>query len=121
MGTYRIYTGEDGNSHWEAISLDKTQDWGTNLPASHIVFREDPAGKFQDWHPAPRRQFVIILSGSLEIGFGDGTKKIFGPGDARLVEDTTGKGHTTAVHGGGPCVIATVPLEDDNAPIGPIG
>ena len=70
MGTYRIYTGEDGNSHWEAISLDKTTDWSSNLPTSHIVFREDPAGKFQDWHPAPRRQFVILLSGGLEIGFG---------------------------------------------------
>ena len=120
MGTYRIYTADDGNSHWEAISLEKTADWTSNLSASHIVFREDPVGKFMDWHPAPRRQFVIILSGSLEIGFGDGTKKIFGQGDARLVEDTTGRGHTTAVHGSEPCVIATVPLDDNNAPIGPL-
>ena len=120
MGTYRIYTADDGNSHWEDISLEKTADWTSNLPASHIVFREDPVGKFIDWHPAPRRQFVIILSGSLEIGFGDGTKKLFGQGDARLVEDTTGRGHTTAVHGSEPCVIATVPLDDNNAPIGPL-
>lgn len=110
MGTYRIYTGDDGQSRWEEIDLSRTPQWTSNLPTTHIVFREDPAGRFQDWHPAPRRQFVIILSGQLEIGFGDGTKKVFGPGDARLVEDTTGKGHTTAVHGNQPCVIATIPL-----------
>ena len=50
-----------------------------------------------DWHPAPRRQYVIILTGQLEIGLGDGTTRRFGPGDARLVEDTTGQGHTTRV------------------------
>ena len=37
-------------------------------------------------------------------------KMVFGPGDARLVEDITGKGHTTATHGDVPCVTATVPL-----------
>ena len=59
---------------------------------------------------APRRQFVIILSGQLEIGCGDGSKQVFGPGDARLVEDTTGKGHTTRVVGNEPVLTATVPL-----------
>ena len=56
------------------------------------------------------RQFVIILSGQLEIGCGDGSTQVFGPGDARLVEDTTGKGHTTRVVGGEPVLTATVPL-----------
>ena len=32
------------------------------------------------------------------------------PGDARLVEDTTGQGHTTRVVGNEPCLTATVPL-----------
>lgn len=112
MGTYRIYTGDDGQSRWEEIDLSSTPSWTSNIPTAHIVFREDPAGKFQDWHPAPRRQFVIILSGQLEIGFGDGTKKVFGAGDARLVEDVTGQGHTTGVYGNEPCVLATVPLAD---------
>ncbi len=53
---------------------------------------------------------MIIVSGQLEIGLGDGSKHVFGPGDARLVEDTTGKGHTAKVHGNQPCVTATVPL-----------
>lgn len=110
MGTYRMYTGDDGQSHYEEIDLSQTPDWTSPLATEHIVFRTDPAGNFQDWHPAPRRQFVIILSGQLEIGFGDGTKRVFGPGDARLVEDTTGQGHTTGVYGTEPAVLATVPL-----------
>jgi uncharacterized cupin superfamily protein len=53
---------------------------------------------------------VIILSGELEIGLGDGTTRRFGPGDARLVEDTTGQGHTTRAVGDTPVVTAVVPL-----------
>ena len=110
MGTFRMYSGTDGQTHIETIDLDKTPSWKEAQQTTNITFRSAPVGRFQDWHPAPRRQFVIILSGQLEIGLGDGSKQIFGPGDARLVEDTTGKGHTTAVHGSAPCVTATVPL-----------
>ena len=112
MGTYRMYTGEDSQSHYEEISLMDNPKWTQGLDATSIVFREQPVGNYLDWHPAPRRQFVIILSGCLEIGFGDGTKRIFGPGDARLVEDTTGQGHTTAVFGNKPCITATIPLRN---------
>jgi hypothetical protein len=45
-----------------------------------------------------------------EIGFGDGTTRRVGPGDARLVEDTTGQGHTTRYVGPGPVITATIPL-----------
>jgi hypothetical protein len=113
MGTYRMYTGDDGETHWETVELDKTPQWTCAMGTSHIVFRTDPVGSFMDWHPAPRRQFVIILSGQLEIGFSDGTTKVFGAGDARLVEDTTGKGHTTGVYGDEPVVVATIPLQEE--------
>jgi hypothetical protein len=110
MGTFRLYTGPDGKSRVESIDLGKTPDWTKGLGATQITFREWPVGQFIDWHPAPRRQFVIILSGQLEIGLGDGTKHVFGAGDARLVEDTTGQGHTTRVLGTAPTITATIPL-----------
>ncbi len=110
--TYRLYSGSDGQSHIEPIDLSQTPSWNSGLAAKQISFHESPAGRFQDWHPAPRRQFVIILSGHLEIGLGDGSKHLFGPGDARLVEDTTGQGHTTSTHGNGPCLTATIPLAE---------
>ena len=59
-----------------------------------------------------RRQYVIILSGQLEIGLGAGTKRRFGPGDARLVEDTTGQGHTTQVVSDEPVIMGVVPLAE---------
>jgi quercetin dioxygenase-like cupin family protein len=110
MATFRLYTGPDGESHVEPVDLSRASEWTRGLAATQISFRTDPVGRFLDWHPAPRRQFVIILSGQLEIGLGDGSKHLFGAGDARLVEDTTGRGHTTRVHGNQPCVTATIPL-----------
>jgi hypothetical protein len=110
MKTFRLYTGKNGQSHIEPIDLARTPSRTKGLATTQISLRESPVGNFLDWHPAPRRQFVIILSGQLEIGLGDGTKQVFGAGDARLVEDITGKGHTTRVHGNQPCTTATVPL-----------
>jgi quercetin dioxygenase-like cupin family protein len=107
-----MYTGADGKATWEEIDLDKQADWLSGLDVTKVRFGSREPGVIQDWHPAPQRQFVIILSGSLEIGFEDGSKKVFGAGDARLVEDTTGKGHTTIALGNEPCITATVGLKD---------
>ena len=83
----------DGKSHLEEQALAEHPLLTKPQAAKLIVFAEQPAGTFLDWHPAPRRQYVIVVSGQLEIGLGDGTLRRFGPGDARLVEDTTGQGH----------------------------
>lgn len=110
--TYRMYTGTDGKAAWEAIDLAQATEWTKGMDVTQIRYGSRPPGVMQDWHPAPQRQFVIILSGQLEIGFEDGSKKVFGPGDARLVEDTTGKGHTTIALGNEPCITATIGLKD---------
>jgi hypothetical protein len=110
MKTFRLYTGLDGQSRVQPIDLDRAPEWIRGIPAYEISFRVWPRGQFMDWHPAPRRQFVIILSGQLEIGLGDGSTRVFGPGDTRLVEDTSGQGHTTRVVGDEPCITAVVPL-----------
>ena len=111
MGTYRMYTDDDGVARWEEIDLEKVPSWTDGIEGTQIRFGSRPSGVLQDWHPAPQRQFVVILSGQLEIGFEDGSKKIFGPGDARLVEDTTGKGHTTIALGNEPCITITIGLK----------
>lgn len=95
MKISRLYTGKDGQSHFEELPISANPKLGVMQKTEGIFFREEAAGHFQDWHPAPRRQWVIIIKGDLEIGLGDGSFWKFGEGDARLVEDTTGKGHTT--------------------------
>ena len=107
MKITRLYTGKDGESHFEEIEAppEKLQ------AAEGIMFRVGPPGQVQDWHPAPRRQYVITLSGQGEIELGDGTKKRFGPGDIMLANDLTGRGHITRVVGSQPRLYAQVPLK----------
>ena len=111
MGLFRMFTGNDGQSHYEELALSQHPELTIPVPARDLFFREWQSDHFIDWHPAPQRQYVIILSGELEIGFGDGSKKRFGAGDARLVEDTTGHGHTTRVVSKQPVVSAVIPLQ----------
>ena len=108
MEITRLYTGDDGQTHIEYLNIDSL----TNLrPATGIAFRTTPPGHFIDWHPAPRRQFVINLDGEVEIGLADGSVHCFGPGHVTLAEDLTGKGHTTRVVGSKPRITATIPLD----------
>jgi hypothetical protein len=53
------------------------------------------ADYFRDWHIAPRRQYIFVLSGAMEMGIGDGTTRRFGPGDVVVADDLTGQGRTT--------------------------
>jgi quercetin dioxygenase-like cupin family protein len=49
-----------------------------------------------DWHAhVPRRQWVIVLSGRVEVTTSDGERRQFGPGAFVLVEDIVGKGHVS--------------------------
>lgn len=112
MGIYRLYTGGDGQSHVQELDLAAHPNLQVLQPVSGVMFREWPPGYSMDWHPAPLRQYVISLSGQIEIGLGDGTKRRFGPGDARLVEDTTGQGHTTRVVSNQPSICVVIPLAD---------
>jgi len=107
----RLYTGADGQSHFEELPLPAPGIEESPLQAAKgITFRRQMPGLFIDWHPAPRRQWVITLSGVGEIGLGDGTVRRFGPGDAMLADDLTGKGHTTRVVGNQPRISVTIPL-----------
>lgn len=112
MGTYRMYTDRDGRARWMTVDLSHEPEWTGGMDTTSVRFSTREVGPMQDWHPAPQRQFVMIISGQLEIGFEDGSTRVFGPGDIRLVEDITGKGHTTRAIGSEPCVTATIGLKD---------
>src|SRR5262249_39987049 len=106
----RIYTGHDGQSHFEDLPLPAEESHNVALQAgANLVFRCFPADHWSDWHTAPRRQYIFILVGQMEIGIGDGTTRRFGPGDVVLADDLTGQGHTTRSLGV-PRISATVPV-----------
>ena len=102
MASIRLYSGDDGESHIEVIDPSSHPDWTELQNAKGIVFRAMPPGFFSDWHVAPRRQYIITLSGEAEIGLGD----------VNLAEDLTGHGHTTRVVGDVPRIVATVHLDE---------
>jgi quercetin dioxygenase-like cupin family protein len=114
MRLFRLYSGSDGQSHLEEISLSFTPgqfaEQSPTQPATGISFSRMAPGAFVDWHTAPRRQFVITLAGAVEIGLGDGSVHRFGPGEGILAEDLTGKGHTTRAVGNEPRITVTIPL-----------
>jgi len=99
MEITRVYTGEDGRSHFEEIDVPLAESRYGSLSglyaAEGVIFRETPVGGELDFHNAPRRQFVVTLSGAVEIECGDGSKRRLGAGGILLADDTDGQGHIT--------------------------
>ena len=115
MHITRIYSGEDGESHFEdvEIPLDDLGDLGRLsklTAATGILFREVPGDYHYDFHTAPRRQYVINLDAAVEIEVADGTVRRLAAGDVLLAEDTTGRGHISRAVDGRPrrCIFVTL-------------
>ena len=116
MQVVRIYSGDDGESHFEELELSfeavANAERTATQNAASVTFSRMQPGTFSDWHTAPRRQYVITLEGQMEVGLGDGTKRIFNPGDVLLADDLTGHGHTTAVYGNQTRISIAIPIID---------
>jgi hypothetical protein len=86
---------------------------GVSEPRSATVVRliGAPAGWDSPPHPAPVRQWVIMVRGTVEVRATDGTVRLFGPGTVVQLEDTTGTGHATRVLPGEDWVACVVGLE----------
>lgn len=117
MHYFRIYADQDGETHFEDLEIQVNQpgngsDLSEIIPASGVIFRHSRADQFIDWHPAPRRQFVITLSGRAEVEASDGEIRQIGPGTIMLADDTTGKGHITRGIGTEDRLSIFIPLAD---------
>jgi len=117
MELVRVYTGDDGQSHFEDVTID-LDDYGLSgrisqqWPGSGVMFREVDGDYALDFHNAPRRQLVINLTGSVEIEVGDGTVRRLGPGEILLAEDVDGQGHISRNVDGGARSCLFIPLDD---------
>jgi hypothetical protein len=103
MNVTRVYTGEDGKSHFEDLRIPSAEVQRPHLPVANAVpvtaamFPLARAGVVLQQHTAPRRQLLVHLVGHSEIECSDGTTRRFGPGDVVLADDLTGEGHITRV------------------------
>ncbi len=94
MGIFRMYTAGDGKSVIEELQLDDPiLETLKSCTGSSIQINEPT--EFSEFHPAPRRRWMSLLSGQIDIQLADGAIHSFGPNDLRLWEDLTGHGHRT--------------------------
>jgi len=115
----RLYTGPDGLTHAEDVEVKLTgnpqNQISEMLKVTGAEIHRAAAGRVNDWHNAPRRQYVITLSGRGEIEVAGGKKISLEPGHIELAEDLTGKGHITKVVGSEDRVSIQLPLADQPA------
>ena len=102
MKVTQIYTGADRQSHFRDLTVPAPIDPSSGrelleyLPSTGSGISEGQvAAASHDFHNAPRRQFVAVLKGGLQIETGDGTKITVLPGEIFLADDLTGQGHKT--------------------------
>jgi len=118
----RFYADASGESHMEDVEASFTSqnfappapplELSPIVPATGAGFLRFPAGWSGDWHPSPRRQYLIFVAGEVEGETSDGQTRRFGPGSVVLLEDTTGKGHRSRVVSDGAALAAVVQLPD---------
>jgi hypothetical protein len=98
MRIHNLYTDASGESHFRDIEVEWVEEGPSGklsrrLPANGIIFRQVPPTYDLDWHPAPRRQYIINLDAGVQITASDGESRVIGAGEVLLVEDVSGKGH----------------------------
>ena len=103
----RLYSDAQGESHFGDIEIDLTlTDYAPRAqplslssftPATQFGFMNAPADWSSDWHPATARAIFFVLSGEWEVTASDGEARRFSNGSVLLVEDTSGKGHSSRV------------------------
>ena len=108
----RVYSGDDGESHFEHLTPDQLAEIVFPLGAGEITLGRRPSPTFSDFHTAPRRQYVVNLAGIAEFETADGTKVRMVPGDVLVAEDLTGHGHIARSIGDEPRVSLAIPLPD---------
>ena len=117
MKVTRIYADADGESRFEDIEVEgKVSEKGfyaNPVNVDKFMLRETPGLSTQDWHVAPKRCYVVLLTGAVEIEVSIGETRGFKAGDVLLAEDTVGKGHKTTTVSEGPRQSLFITLRDE--------
>ena len=107
MQIVRLFTDAGGESRFEDAEIELiASDYVSLAPplylsdsraATQFAFMKAPAGWASDWHPSSGRNLFFVLSGEWEVTASDGETRRFVVGNVLLVEDTSGKGHSSRV------------------------
>lgn len=110
MKVTRVYAGKDGKSHFEDIDIPMkssnmpSREHSETMKATGMFFSVTSGDWFMDFHKGPKRQYILILEGQVDVGVGGdgGSVRRFSQGDVISIEDTTGQGHSTRSVNGQP-------------------
>jgi hypothetical protein len=67
MQIVRVYTGADGESHFEDLTPEQFAQIVNNVGEGPITLNCRPSPSFSDYHQAPRRQYVVICQDSRNL------------------------------------------------------
>ena len=116
----RLYTDANGASHFKDETLVIRSSAARPTPstlqlegARGATILRLKSGAVEDFHKAPRRQWLFMMKGIVEVTSSDGEKRTFAPGDVVLMEDTAGKGHITKSIGKEDHIVLFVPIVED--------
>ncbi len=113
MQIVRVFSGDDGESHFEDLTPDQLAELVSRIGDGKILLNRDAAHSFVDFHTADRHQYVVNISGEIELETADGSKRLLVPGDVLVAEDLTGHGHTSRIVGTESRLSLAVPLATD--------
>lgn len=98
MKMTRLYSGDDGQSHFEDVEMDMSNTevgrLGTPFNVRNLTFGVVSVENVP-WHNMEEPAYIVVLEGEMELEVGDGTRRKFKAGDVILAEDMTGQGHIT--------------------------
>lgn len=115
MKIIEIYTGKDLKSYFkEHLPLKKIPrelgNYSAGISVDKMYFREFLPGEFFDWHNAPQSQYIIYMTGIIEVKASGGETRQFQFGEILLANDLTGAGHQTRTLTSGQSIIITASL-----------
>jgi mannose-6-phosphate isomerase-like protein (cupin superfamily) len=111
----RIVPDSNGVSHFQDLELSLRshpaipRTDAVRVKSASFILAEDVNMPI---HPAPRRQFVVVLTGAIEIQCGDSEVRRISAGEVLLVEDVSGAGHSFRTVSE-PTRLINLPLADD--------
>ena len=112
MKIVRVYSGDDGESHFEELTAEQLSEIVNRVGLGDVLLNRREAPNFSDYHTAPRRQYVVNLEGTAEFETADGSKVQLEPGDVLVAEDLTGHGHIARSPNAGMRTSLAVPLAE---------
>jgi hypothetical protein len=119
MSQWHLRGDATGETHLEPLAMPVKETFaGTVRGLNDIPTTTTGMGEFVGrkpdvgMHEAPRRQFLVVLGGELEIVTTTGQQQRLQPGDLLLADDVRSKGHISRDVGEAPLMLMAVGIAD---------